>query len=162
MRRMIMKGGRGLFLTFLALVGILSLAGLVQGQGRRFKSPGERIYYTGIGINGYPIFRYGGPMWVRMHGGGCVSCHGIHGRGGVPVMMGTAIPTDIRYKVLTVKEKHAHGDKEKEHHYTDALIKRAITKGLEADGELLDWTMPRWQMSEADLNVVIEYLKTLE
>lgn len=77
-------------------------------------------------------------------------------------MMGTAIPTDIRYKALTGKEKHAHGGKEKEHRYTDALIKRAITKGIEADGELLDWTMPRWQMSEADLNALIEYLKNLE
>lgn len=159
---MIMKGRRGLFLTFLALVVMLGLVGLVQGQERRFKSPGERIYYAGIGINGYPIFRYGGPMWIRMHGGGCVSCHGVHGRGGVPVMMGAALPTDIRYEALTGKVKHAHGGEEKEHHYTDSLIKRAITKGLGADGEVLDWTMPRWQMSEADLNAVIEYLKTLE
>lgn len=157
-----MKGKRGLFYTFLALVLFLSLVGLVQGQGRRFKSPGEQIYFTGIGSNGYHIVRYGGPMWIRMHGGGCVSCHGVYGRGGVPVMMGTAIPTDIRYKSLTGGEKHAHGGEEKEHHYTDALIKRAITQGLEADGEVMDWTMPRWQMSEADLNAVIEYLKTLE
>ena len=157
-----MNGKRGLFFAFLVFVVFLSFAGLVQSQGRRFKSSGERIYYTGIGINGYPIRFYGGPMWVRMHGGGCVSCHGVHGRGGVPVMMGTAIPTDIRYKALIGKEKHAHGGKEKEHHYTDALIKRAITQGLEADGELMDLTMPRWQMSEADLNALIEYLKTLE
>lgn len=101
-------------------------------------------------------------MWVRMHGGGCVLCHGTHGRGGVPVMMGTAIPTDIRYKSLTGGEKHAHGGEEKEHRYTDALIKRAITQGIAADGKLLDWTMPRWQMSEADLGALIDYLKTLE
>jgi len=157
-----MKGKRGLFLTIIALAVVLGLAGLVQGQGRRFKSPGERIYYTGIGVNGYPVPFYGGPMWLRMHGGGCVSCHGVHGRGGVPVMMGTAIPTDIRYKALTGKEKHAHGEKKKEHHYTDVLIKRAIIQGLEADGEVMDWTMPRWQMSEADLNALIKYLKTLE
>jgi cytochrome c oxidase subunit 2 len=157
-----MKGKRGLFLTFLALVVILGLTGPVQSQGRRFKSPGERIYYTGIGVNGYHIFRYGGPMWIRMHGGGCVSCHGTHGMGGVPVMMGMAIPTDIRYKTLTGKEKHVHGGKGKEHHYTHALIKRAITQGLAADGELLRWTMPRWHMSEADLDALIDYLKTLE
>ena len=77
-------------------------------------------------------------------------------------MMGTAIPTDIRYKALIGKEKHVHEGKEKEHHYTDALIKRAITQGLEADGEVMDRTMPRWQMSEDDLNALIEYLKTLE
>ena len=136
-----MKERRGLSLILL-IVLVLGLARFVQGQWERFKSPGERIYYTGIGVNGYPIPFYGSPMWLRMHGGGCVSCHGVHGRGGVPVMMGTAIPTDIRYKALIGKEKHAHGGKEKEHHYTDALIKRAITQGLEADGELMDWTRP--------------------
>jgi len=162
MRRTNMKGKQGLLRTFFALVVILGLASFVHGQERRFTSPGERIYYTGIGIHGYPIPFNGGPMWLRMHGGGCVSCHGVHGRGGVPVMMGTAIPTDIRYKALTGKEKHVHEGKEKEHHYTDALIKRAITQGLEADGEVMDWTMPRWQMSEADLDALIEYLKTLE
>lgn len=38
----------------------------------------------------------------------------------------------------------------------------AIAQGLEADGDVMDWTVPRWQMSEADLDALIEYLKTLE
>jgi hypothetical protein len=162
MRRVNMKEKRSVFVIVTVLAVISGSAGLVQSQGRRFKSPGEQIYYSGIGSNGYHIFRYGGPMWIRMHGGGCISCHGIHGKGGVPVMMGTAIPTDIRYEALTGKEKHVHGGKEQEHHYTDVLIKRAITQGLAADGKLLDWTMPRWQMSEADLDALIDYLKTLK
>ncbi len=78
------------------------------------------------------------------------------------MMGGRELPTDIRYKVLTGKEKHLHEGKEEEHHYTDALIKRAITQGLEADGKVMDWTMPRWRMSETDLNALIEYLKTLD
>ena len=65
-------------------------------------------------------------------------------------MMGTAIPADISTQAL------------KEHHYTDALIKRAIVQGIDEDGEPLNWTMPRWQMSEADLNGLINYLKTLK
>lgn len=163
-----MKGKGILLLTVFALMLILGLAGLVHSQGwnfytkRPFKSIGEQIYYIGIGGNRYPIPSYGGPMWLRMHGGGCVSCHGVHGRGGVPVMMGTALPTDIRYKALTGPEKHVHEGKEEEHHYTDNLIKRAITQGFEADGKVMSWTMPRWQMSDPDLNELIQYLKTLE
>lgn len=153
---------KNILFFFFGFLFVLILASFVMGQGRQFKSPGEQIYYTGIGVNGYPIPVYGGPMWLRMHGGGCVSCHGVHGRGGVPVMMGTAIPTDIRYRALVGKGKHAHGGKEEEHHYTDALIKRAITEGLDADGKVMDWTMPRWQISEDDLNALMEYLKTLE
>ncbi len=157
-----MKGRRSLLLAFLVLMVVPGMVTLGQSQGGRFKSPGEQIYYTGIASNGRDISRSGGPMWIRAHGGGCVPCHGTHGKGGVPVRMGKAIPTDIRYKTLTGKEKHVHGGKEKEHHYTPALIKRAITQGLGADGEPLSWTMPRWQMSEADLDAVIDYLKTLE
>jgi len=121
----------------------------LPGYDRPFKSLGEQIYYTGVSLNG-PIPFSGGPMWLRMRGGGCVSCHGITGRGGVPVMMGTAIPADISTQAL------------KEHHYTDALIKRAVVQGIDEDGEPLNWTMPRWQMSEADLNALIDYLKKLE
>jgi mono/diheme cytochrome c family protein len=151
------------------MMGRGMMGGGMMGRGNygpqyrpQFSSAGEQIYYTGISGSGYPTPLYGGPMWLRMHGGGCVSCHGIQGRGGVPVMMGTAIPTDIRYGALTGEEEHVHEGKAEEHKYTDPLIKRAITQGLHADGKGLDWTMPRWQMSDPDLNELIEYLKTLE
>jgi len=73
-------------------------------------------------------------------------------------MMGTAIPPDIRYEAL-INGEYEQGKKETP--YTDALIKRAITKGLDPNGESLDWTMPRWQMSDGDLNDLLAYLKTL-
>lgn len=57
-------------------------------------------------------------MWVQMGGVGCVACHGVHGRGGVPVMMGTAVPPDIRYEAL-IKGEYVHGKKE-----TPCLLKR--------------------------------------
>jgi mono/diheme cytochrome c family protein len=98
-------------------------------------------------------------MWLSMHGGGCVSCHGEDGRGDVPVMMGTEIPPDIRYHALTEEEHDEHEGKEHPP-YTDATIKRAITDGLNPAGEPLDYTMPRWQMSERDLDDLLEFLKT--
>ena len=128
---------------------------------RRFTSNGERIYYTGISAQNGPIPRTGGPMWVYHTGVGCVACHGVHGRGGVPVMMGTAVPSDIRYAVLTGKE-HPEGEEKMDHPpYTDATIKRAITQGLDPAGEPLDWTMPRWQVADQDLNDLLAYLKAL-
>jgi cytochrome c oxidase subunit 2 len=121
----------------------------LPGYDRPFKSLGEQIYYTGSGMKG-PIPFSGGPMWLWMHGGACVTCHGIKGRGGVPIMMGAAIPADISNEAL------------KEDHYTDALLKKAITQGIDEKGKALNWTMPRWQMSETDLNALIDYLKTLK
>jgi cytochrome c oxidase subunit 2 len=92
-----------------------------------------------------------------MHGGGCVDCHGVSGRGGVPVMMGETIPTDITYKALTAEE---HGVEAHEEHppYTDDTIKTAIRDGINPTNKPLDPTMPRWKMSDDDLNDLIEYL----
>ena len=96
-----------------------------------------------------------------MGGGGCISCHGVHGRGG------TGDDGDSHADGHSIQGPHREREtcpwgQGKEYHYADYLIKGAITQGLEADGEVMDWTMPRWQMSEADLNALIEYLKTLE
>jgi mono/diheme cytochrome c family protein len=46
--------------------------------------------------------------------------------------------------------------------YNDDLLKRAITKGIDANGESLDPTMPRWYLSEKDLNDLVTYIKTLQ
>jgi cytochrome c oxidase subunit II len=174
----------GIILILIGTVGLLLLApgmgpwswgpgmmgpGMMGGPGglplkTTYASNGERIYYTGVSERARPIRFDGGPPWLMMHGGGCVSCHGIEGRGGVPVMMGTAIPADIRYAALTEDEGHGHDKEEgEEAHppYTDELIKRAITQGLNPADKPLDQTMPRWQMTEEDLNDLIAYLKTL-
>jgi len=127
----------------------------------RYRSNGERIYYTGISERSGPIPAAGGPMWLGMRGGGCVTCHGVHGRGGVPVMMGGAVPSDIRYETLT-QEEHRAGEGTREHPpYTEALIKRAITEGQDPAGNPLDWTMPRWRIAAEDVEDLVAFLKTL-
>lgn len=127
-----------------------------------YRSNGERIYYTGVSKKNGKILFKDGPPWLKMHGGGCVNCHGTKGTGGIPVMMNTAVPPDIRYKTLTDKE-HKHKETDKEHNvYTDILIKRAITKGVNPEGYTLAPLMPRFSMKEEDINDLIEYLKTLQ
>jgi len=169
---LILIGGAGLFLLSAgvgwgpdpgwapSMMGPGMMGGGPAGRyGKQtFASNGERIYYTGVSAKTGPIPRAGGPMWVRMSGVGCVACHGVRGRGGVPVMMGTAIPADIRYEAL-IKGEYEQGKKETP--YTDALIKRAITEGLDPGGEPLDWTMPRWQIGDIDFADLLAYLKTL-
>ncbi len=126
-----------------------------------YASNGERIYYLGIDSEGQRIRFRGGPHWLRMMGGSCINCHGPDGKGGLPVMMGTHIPGDIRYSAL-VSGKH-HGDEEgEEEAYTDEDIRRAIREGIEPSGEVMDRTMPRWtNMSDEDLDDLMEYLKEL-
>jgi mono/diheme cytochrome c family protein len=124
----------------------------VEGIKTEFKSNGETIYHTGFNETGKRIPTSYGPQWIYMHGGGCVNCHGVDGKGGVPVMMGYTVPADITYASLTTEENPP---------FTDEAIRAAIRNGLEPSGESLSPTMPRWQMSDKDLNDTLEYIKTL-
>jgi cytochrome c oxidase subunit 2 len=114
-----------------------------------YASNGEQIFFTGTSSRD-TITVSGGPIWFQMHGGGCATCHGSDGRGGSVVMMGRFTTPNITYKAL-IKEG-----------FNDALIKRAITQGKDEKGDALSANMPRWHMSNRDLNDVIGYLKTLE
>lgn len=140
---------------------------------RQYGSNGEQIYFTSASQRGDPIsfqMAGGGMMGgMRMTGGmmACVDCHSADGRGGrVQMMMTTFVAPDIRYQALTAEQmEHGaeQGDEEEEHPpYTDETIKQAITQGVDPAGNPLAWPMPRWSMSEADLNDLVAFLKTLE
>jgi mono/diheme cytochrome c family protein len=134
----------------------------------RFDSNGERIYFTATSQSGQPIVPEVLGMH-QMHSGrmACADCHGPEGRGGtITVMMDTFDAPDIRYSTLTADE-HEHGEAEEAGHeehpaYTDETIKRAITEGIDPAGEPLEWPMPRWRMSESDLEDLVTYLTSME
>ncbi len=130
-----------------------------------FSSQGEQIYFTGVGSEGSIQLR-GGPMWISMHGGGCASCHGEDGQGGIPIMMSVEEAPAITYKALTEEEHDEHNgesEEEEEHPpYDDDSIKEAITEGIEPDGHALSWVMPRWKMSDEDFEDLLEFLESLD
>jgi cytochrome c1 len=53
-------------------------------------------------------------------------------------------------------ETSGHGDHE---NYDRDSLSRAITDGLDPGGEPLNQAMPRWSMSDPDLNDLIAYLQ---
>lgn len=130
---------------------------------RSVSSNGEMIYFTGYNEDGIRTPSTGGPGWLYMHGGACVTCHGQDGKGGTVPHMCAEVAPDITYHALT-EEEHEEADAHEEPHppYTDETIREAITEGVEPNGEGLDPCMPRWDMSDGDLNDLIDYLKTLE
>src|SRR5450759_2063567 len=122
--------------------------------GASYSSDGQRLYLTGVGVNGQTVPHSAPPVSqgaLMMGGGGCGSCHGANGRGGtIQMMMGPAIKApDITYPAL-IKAG-----------FTDATIRAAIRDGLDETGKPLKDAMPRWQMSDPDLNAAIAYLKVL-
>lgn len=117
---------------------------------------GQRIFDDGVGLNGQPIARSGG--FGMMGGAGCASCHGADGHGEQTMMFSTP---NITYSNLTnpvgmIETDGSHGMV-----YTDALIRRAVTQGVGADGGTLSSGMPRWQLSDTEWQDLLAYLKTL-
>ena len=119
-----------------------------------YSSAGQRIWLTGVGSDGREIARSAPRVSLgalMMGGGGCGSCHGANGRGGtIRMMTGTAIVApDVTYAAL-IKAG-----------FTDATIRKAVRDGLDESGKPLKDAMPRWQMSDTDLDATIAYLKVL-
>ncbi|MFP4345015.1 MAG: c-type cytochrome [Anaerolineales bacterium] len=159
------------------LVGLLILGGLVllfrwwtnaaapppfapsAPEVEGFESNGATIYHTGFSEEGERVPFSGGPHWLYRRGGGCAACHGPEGEGEEFIMMSNEEAPNIQYEHLT--EETEHGEGEEHPPYNEALLKRAITEGLDPAGEPLDRTMPRWELEEDDLEDLIAFLKTL-
>ena len=164
MKRRIQWLGLALLALLLIACGPLNPLGFVTS---RYATNGERIYLAGTSANGR--IRYtGGNLSGGMMGGGrlaCASCHGTNGHGGPHIMHMSAMDApDIRWSTLTEAEHGDHDEKEEMEHppYDEDTFKQAVTEGLHPGGERLDSDMPRWRMSDRDLDDLISYLKTLD
>jgi cytochrome c oxidase subunit 2 len=133
-------------------------------SGCGFSSNGERIFFTATSKNG-PIAIKEGPPMMRQAVKGCAHCHGRDGKGGHSLDATGMKGTDIRYKTLALKYggylSYLEGKGEKIAGGIDTLIKKAIIDG-EGPGYKLNIAMPRWSMSEKDLNDIISYLTEIE
>jgi mono/diheme cytochrome c family protein len=105
-------------------------------------------------VDGQPI-RFTGGMPMRL---ACADCHGLEGRGLRTPMF---ISPDITYRNLTDPAGMLEPDGERGPTYTDALIHRAVTQGIDAEGKPLAWPMPRWHLTDRQWQDLLAYLKTL-
>jgi cytochrome c oxidase subunit 2 len=145
--------------VFIVFVGCNSTSDQESGEGS-FSSNGQRIYFTATSSSGEAIIPEGFTM--MMHRITCADCHGPKGKGGTVYMMMQSFDVpDISWSELTEQE-HEDGDHEDHPPYTEETLKQAITQGLDPAGDTLDEFMPRWQMSEQDLNDLVGFIKTLK
>jgi cytochrome c oxidase subunit II len=140
-------------LTMLAFVATIVLA--VTGCGNSFDSNGQRIYFTATSVSGEAITSSGGPgmMMMRL---ACVNCHRPGGHGGrINMMMYSVDVPNISWPELTAQDMD-HPP------YTEETLKRAIIQGIDPAGSPLKYPMPRWRMSDNDLNDLVNYIETLK
>ncbi len=139
----------------LAGLGGLGLGLLGPGPLSVEAARGEWIFQTGTDPDtGEPI-PYSGGMPMVM---GCAGCHGPDGRGLRTPMF---ISPDITYRNLTDPGGMVEPDGSRGPRYTDELIRRAITVGVDAEGRPLAWPMPRWRLTDRQWQELLAYLKSL-
>ncbi len=132
-------------------------------QRASYSSNGERIYLTGTSESGPAISaQMDGMHRMRAGNMSCAACHGLDAGGGtVRMMMTTVEAPNIRWEQLVEEEHHEeHGEEHPA--YTAQTFKRAVTEGINPSGDELHWAMPRWDMTEGQLEDLIGYLQALE
>lgn len=118
---------------------------------KEFSSNGERIFYTGINAKGKSIKNSHG-----MQGVGCAMCHGVDAKGMKMMMM--EMP-DLRWSTLTDPKGHVHPNGRNHPPFTEGSFKACVLAGVDPAANQLNMMMPRWQMSNEDLDDLIGYLK---
>lgn len=159
-----------LALLALLLAGCAGLGPFRQGAGGitwapgSFDSVGEQIYFTALDADGNRIPYSGGPATGMMMGGYlvCASCHGPDAQGGRHVMhMEVMDAPDIRWAALTDHARE-EGEIGPSGEYSLDAFRRAVVDGEHPDGDRLSSEMPRWRMSDASLQALEVYLKSLD
>jgi mono/diheme cytochrome c family protein len=126
---------------------IVVVAGLLTAGAMNYSplANGRLIFLTGRDIDGVQIAAKPPALYPR-----CAACHGANGAGGKK-LPGGAVSADLRHSALVTQQKHP---------YTLELLERAISTGIDNDGERLNPVMPRWRLSKRDLHDVAEYVLT--
>src|SRR5215212_8205003 len=148
------------FLASLAFLGALISPATAQQPLTAQEIRGKQIYSQGTSASGKEILAYVGDASLEIPGNvmACSNCHGVSGQGKPE---GGITPSNVTWQALTKPYGVTHGNGRKHPAYTDRALELAITRGLDPAGNKLANTMPRFQMSKADLDDLIVYMKRL-
>lgn len=124
---------------------------------------GRRIYLDGVLPSGEMITaRVRNDVAV---GGDFVICGTCHRRSGLGSSEGSqvipAIAGNTLFEPLRLPTRNLPLAPQQRPAYSKETLKRAIRSGVDANGELLDPLMPRYALDDDQIDLLIDYLKTL-
>ncbi len=91
---------------------------------------------------------------------GCVTCHGDDAKGkSVDTSLGKFDAPDIRWSVISKPIPNDEGSTDPG--YDEATFAKAVRDGVDSAGGQLEAGMPKWQLTDPEVNGLIAYLKTL-
>ena len=147
--------GRAARAATAAALTMLVVSGCSHGSNAPSRNPAEStssalangrdIFETGKDANGIAIVARQRPLMAS-----CAACHRPDGSGGQRLPR-HAVSADLRHHALVIAQKHP---------YTVALLERAISTGIDNEGQPLNPVMPRWRLSKRDLHDVALYVFT--
>lgn len=124
---------------------------------------GQRLYLDGIRPTGETITgRVRGDIELSGKQVICGTCHRRSGMGSsegdqvIPALAG-----DMLYKPLRLPTSRDPLAPTQRPAYTEEALKRAIRSGIDSNGRPLDPLMPRYALTDQELDLLIGYLKTL-
>lgn len=122
---------------------------------------GKEIYVNGVDASGTQIKCVTGEQATEVPAAilKCVSCHGKDGRGKPE---GGIFPSNIRWSELAKPYSLTMQSGRKRPPYSERLLIRAVTMGLDAGGNRLQPTMPRYHLSHQQAADLVAYLKQLD
>lgn len=141
---------------------IAGIAGVSQDEALRL---GERIYRQGILSSGEKMKAFvKGDIPVEGKTFACVSCHLRSGLGSIE---GGVVTTPVNGKTLFQPLKRFYKGYEVisapllRPAYTDESLAEVIEGGISPSGRILNGVMPRYNLNEKDMEILIFYLKNL-
>lgn len=96
-------------------------------------------------------------MHAQMHNTTCASCHGDDRQGQRLYPKFWVVAPPLTKHSLTEEHDDGHGDHER---YDKNSLKLAISQGLDPAGSALNGAMPRWNISDSDMEDLVSFLLT--
>ncbi|HSR67235.1 MAG TPA: ABC transporter substrate-binding protein [Acidobacteriota bacterium] len=143
---------------------LLVAAGLAAAAASDDLTPqeqrGKQIYLTGASPSSQPVVALMGEEKTEVPATllPCVNCHGSDGRGRPE---GGVIPSNVRWETLTKPYGVRHETGRSHPPYTLETLTASITEGVDPAGNALNTAMPRYRMSDDDLQALVAYLQKL-
>lgn len=133
------------------------------------KDPGAILFRQGIGVAGEPITatREQGPG-VQGQAAACVNCHqrsglgGREGRSFIPPITGRYLFRPLHQTERDLDLAYVEGMRPDRAPYTDESLAQAIRHGVDSQGRSLSYLMPRYDLADADMAALVDYLKRLD
>lgn len=147
-------------LIALVLVGILVTVAACGSESEASSDValGETIYVEGTDAQGTQIARTTEAGILSQTG--CFGCHGTDGKGrSIDTALGHFDTPDIRWSVISQPIANDEGGTDPA--YDPAKFASAAREGIDSGGGQLEPVMPRWQLTDPEVNALIAYLQTL-